>query len=191
VEPEPVRTSEEIAAAARRSPRLLFAAGLLAVALGVATIVHYGLSANGVAWAAVQVLLVFIAWFDVQERRILNVVVGPAVVAVIALRLAFERDALLECVLAGVVAFAVFTAFAAIVRGGLGMGDVKLAGLIGVLLGQDALYALMLGVVLGGLAAVAILATRTGTRKSAYAYGPYLALGAAIWIVIGHPPALV
>jgi leader peptidase (prepilin peptidase)/N-methyltransferase len=71
------------------------------------------------------------------------------------------------------------------------MGDVKLAGLIGVLLGRDAGYAIFLGVVAGGVAAAVLLLTHRGTRKTSYAYGPYLAFGTAAAIVLLKPPALL
>ena len=181
---------QQIAEAARRSPALAAGAVLVAVALVVGTLVHFGADANGVAWAVVQVGFVFIAWFDLLTRRIPNLVVLPAAVAAIVLRVAFDRGALLECLLAGAIAFAVFLVFALLVRGGLGMGDVKLAGLIGLLLGSDALYALMLGVIVGGLAAAALLAARRG-RKSTYAYGPYLALGASLLVLLAAVPRLL
>jgi leader peptidase (prepilin peptidase)/N-methyltransferase len=181
----------EIAAAARRSPVTLAAAVVVAAALVAGTLVHDGVNANGIAWSVVQVVLVFVAWFDVLERRILNVVVLPAAVLVVALRIAFEREELVETILAGLIAFVVFLVLAVLVKSGLGMGDVKLAGLIGLLLGTGATYALILGVMVGGVAAVLLLATRRATRTSTYAYGPYLALGAAVWIVAAHPPPLV
>ena len=64
-------------------------------------------------------------------------------------------------------------------RGHLGMGDVKLAGLIGLMLGYPAVInALVVGILLGAGAALILLATRRANRKSTMAYAPYLALGA-------------
>lgn len=191
VEPKAAQGGGGITAAVERSPGASGAAVGLAVVLAVATLIDFGLTANGLLWAAVQVVLVFIAWFDVLERRILNVVVVPVAVASLALRLIFEHGVLLECIGAGAIAFAVFYVLALIARGGLGMGDVKLAALIGLLLGWQAAYALMLAAVAGGIAAALILASGRGSRKSSYAYGPYLALGAVVLILVGSPPPLV
>ena len=65
-------------------------------------------------------------------------------------------------------------------RGGMGFGDVKLAGLIGLMLGAPIVFAsLLLGVVAGGLVAVLPLALRIRSRKDAIPFGPFLA-GAAL-----------
>jgi leader peptidase (prepilin peptidase) / N-methyltransferase len=180
-----------IRASARRSPTRLASAGVVAVLLVIATLVRYGITANGLAWAGVQVVLAFVAWFDVMERRILNVVIGPVAVVACVLRLLFERDVLLESLIAGVIAFTAFLILAVVLRGGLGMGDVKLAGLIGLLLGKQAALALIIGTVAGGLAAAAMLVAARAARSTTYAYGPYLAFGAAVTILLRQPPPLV
>lgn len=177
---------ERVQAAGKRSPVLSGTAVLVAAALAVATVARIGVDAEGIAWAAAQVVLVFIAWFDALERRIPNVVVLSAAAASLALRIAFARHTLRESVLAAMVAFAVFFVLALITRGGLGMGDVKLAGLIGLLLGRDAVTALLLGGLIGGVAAVVLLA-RGASRTTSFAYGPYLAAGAAVVIVLQTP----
>jgi leader peptidase (prepilin peptidase)/N-methyltransferase len=161
---------------------------VVAVAL---TIHHYGATADGLVWSMAQVLLGFVAAWDVVTRRILNVVVLPAAVVVVLLRAVFAPSGLTESLVAGVVAFAVFLVLSIVVQGGLGMGDVKLAGLIGLLLGNAAFGALLTGCVAGGIAAAVLVATGRKGRKSTFAYGPYLALGGAVWIIVGHPPPLV
>jgi leader peptidase (prepilin peptidase)/N-methyltransferase len=177
---------EQVEAAGRRSPGLLLAAVVVAGALAVATVVRLGAGAEGFAWAIAQVVLVFIAWFDALERRIPNLVVLCTAAAALALRIAFARHTLRESVLAAVLAFVVFFVLALIARGGLGMGDVKLAGLIGLLLGRDAVTALLLGGLIGGVAAIVLLA-RGASRSTSFAYGPYLAAGAAVVIVLQTP----
>jgi leader peptidase (prepilin peptidase)/N-methyltransferase len=169
--------------------RALAAVALGTVAAIALTLNHYGFTANGLGWSAVQVLLGFIAGWDILTRRILNVVVLPASVIVIALRAAFEPSAVPEILVAGAVAFVVFVVLA-VVGSGLGMGDIKLAGLLGLLLGRAALGALLAGVIAGGVAAALLLASGRAGRKSLFAYGPYLALGGAVWILVGSPPSL-
>jgi leader peptidase (prepilin peptidase) / N-methyltransferase len=161
-----------------------------AVALGVLTVLLLGADANAVCWGAVQVVLVALAAEDVRSRRIPNAITGPASAAAIVLRVAFERSELVEILIAGAASFAVFLALALVVRGGLGMGDVKLAGLLGLLLGTAVVPALFLGTLAGGVASLAILA-RTRTRRTTMAYGPYLCLGGAVTILALNLPRLV
>jgi leader peptidase (prepilin peptidase) / N-methyltransferase len=162
----------------------------LALALAGLTVATKGADANDVAWGGVQALLVVIAAEDIRTRRIRNVVVGSAGVLAVLARLAFAADELVPCLVAGLVAFLVFLVLALIVRGGIGMGDVKLAGLIGLLLGGTAAAALFIGTVAGGAAAVVLL-VRSRSRRATYAYGPYLCFGAACAILALDVPRLV
>ena len=158
--------------------------------LAAATFVLRGHDANAVLWAGVQLVLVAIAAIDLATRRIPNVLTLAAAVGAIALRLAFERDELVEIVVAGAVCFVVLLLLAVVARGGFGMGDVKLAGVLGLLLGKDVAGALLLGTICGAVAAL-IAARRARSLKATLAYGPYLCLGAAVVILVTSPPALV
>lgn len=164
-----------------------FAGALLAGA----ALVHSGVTAHGLLWAAAQILLVFLACFDLVTRRVPNRVTVPAAIAVVVLRAAFVPSSLPAALGAGAGAFAFFLLVAALSRGGMGIGDVKLAGLIGLLLGKAALAALIVGILAGGLASLAVLLAHRGVRGRAIAYAPYLCLGAAIAILAFGPPALV
>jgi leader peptidase (prepilin peptidase)/N-methyltransferase len=170
--------------------RALSAVLIATLAAVVLTLNRYGLTVDGVAWSGAQLLLGFIAAWDLLTRRILNVVVLPASLVVIIARVVFAPGALVESLVAGAVAFIVFLVVALASRDGIGMGDVKLAGLLGLLLGRSALGALLAGCVVGGIAAALLLVTRRAERRSTFAYGPYLALGGALLIVLGDPPSL-
>ncbi|MGI8551742.1 MAG: prepilin peptidase, partial [Dehalococcoidia bacterium] len=64
---------------------------------------------------------------------------------------------------------------------GFGLGDVKLAALIGLILGLPGVgTGLLLGVLLGGVGAAFLLLTHRAGLRTAIAYGPYLASGAII-----------
>src|SRR6476469_8889925 len=146
------------------------------VVLAVATVVRMGFSANSVAWGLMQVVLVGVAAYDLHNRRVKNAVTVPVSALALLLRIAFNRGDFLEVLVPGLVAFLAFLALALILRGGLGMGDVKLAGMLGFLLGEKVLPALFVGTVAGGIAA-AFLLTRSTGRRATMAYGPSLALG--------------
>jgi leader peptidase (prepilin peptidase)/N-methyltransferase len=163
----------------------------VALALAAATFVRLGMGPNAVAWGVVQIVLVVLAAHDIATRRLPNVVTVPVSLVAVALRVSFERPELVKVVLAGVIAFLVFFVFSVVLRGGFGMGDVKLAAMLGFLLGGTVVGGLAIGIVAGGLASIALLATSHATLRSSIAYGPYLAFGGAIAILALHPPALV
>jgi prepilin signal peptidase PulO-like enzyme (type II secretory pathway) len=167
-------------------------AGVLAagVAFAAATLAHQGLTANGCAWAVVQLTLAAIAAYDIATRRIRNLVTVPGSLLAILLRAVFVREALLEVVLAGVIVFAAFLVLALVLRGGFGIGDAKLAGMLGFLLGAAVVPALLIGTVTGGVVGALVLA-RSRVRGATIAYGPYLAFGAAIAILVFSPPDLL
>jgi leader peptidase (prepilin peptidase)/N-methyltransferase len=166
-------------------------AGPLAALLAVVTFFHLGSDADAAAWALVQVVLVALAAIDVATRMLPNRITLPVSLLAVALRAVDERSALLEVVVAGVAAFAVFYGVALLVRGGFGMGDVKLAAMLGFLLGKAVIAALVLGVLAGGVWSAALLLTRRAGMRSSIAYGPFLALGGAAAILFSNPPPLV
>jgi leader peptidase (prepilin peptidase) / N-methyltransferase len=149
-----------------------------------------GASADTFCWAAVQGLLVVIAAVDFRSRRIPNAIVGPVGLAAVVLRVVFARPELPSTLLAGTVIFALFLGLAIVARGGFGMGDVKLAGLLGLLLGTTAVPALLIGTLAGAVASVAVL-IGSRSRRAAFAYGPYLCFGAAVVIFALPLPRLV
>jgi leader peptidase (prepilin peptidase) / N-methyltransferase len=165
-------------------------ATLIAAALAAATVAARGADANGLCWGAAQVLLVALASEDLRSRRLPNAIIAPAAATAIVLRLLFARSELGEVVIAGAATFGLFLVLAIAVRGGLGMGDVKLAGLLGLLLGTAVVPALVVGTLAGGIASAAIFA-RSRSRGQTIAYGPYLCLGGSVAILALNVPMLV
>ncbi len=93
---------------------------------------------------------------------------------------------LLNSIITGLGAFLVFLAIAIAYPKGMGGGDVKLAGVIGLLAGfPGALIALWLGVVSGGLVAIGLLVLRKLGRKDSMPFGPFLALGTVVALLAG------
>ena len=140
------------------------------------------------AWFLVTVLVI-----DLETRRVLNVMLGPAAVFAVAAGLWLGAPSLQSILFGGLVAFLLFWGLYLLGRllfgrGALGFGDVKLAAVIGLMTGYPAvLPALLAGVLFGAVGAVVLLATRRAGLKSTYAYAPYLAIGAmlTLWAGIG------
>lgn len=131
-----------------------------------------------VVWAYTAFLLLVLV-IDLEHRRVLNVMLAPG--AVVVLLISFLPGGLdpLNALLGGAVGFGFFLGLAVLGRGALGAGDVKLAGLIGLMTGYPGvLVALFLGIFLGGIAALLLILGRRASRKSSMAYAPYLSLAA-------------
>ena len=77
--------------------------------------------------------------------------------------------------------------------GGMGLGDVKLAGVLGLFLGQLGVAQLVVGLfggfVLGGVFGVVLLLTRRAGRRSAIPFGPWMLAGAWLGVLVGQPIA--
>jgi leader peptidase (prepilin peptidase)/N-methyltransferase len=99
----------------------------------------------------------------------------------------FDSDALVEHLIAAAAAFAFFFAAAVVYPAGMGMGDVKLAGVMGLFLGRavaPAIFAaLIAGTLIGGLV-IARHGMAEG-RKKGIPFGPWLAFGSLVGLFAG------
>jgi leader peptidase (prepilin peptidase) / N-methyltransferase len=104
-----------------------------------------------------------------------------------ALVLLTEPDALVEHLLAALAAGGFFLAAVLAYPRGMGMGDVKLAFVLGLFLGRDVGAALLIALVAGTLVGAAVIARKGAAegRKTAVPFGPFLALGAVIALFAG------
>jgi prepilin signal peptidase PulO-like enzyme (type II secretory pathway) len=136
--------------------------------------------------------LILVALIDLRYRLVLNIMVLPAAALTILIRYAVPRTDMLAVLIGGAFGFAIF-ALAAFVRpGGLGGGDVKLATLIGLAFGfPDALWALMIGILAGGIIAILMLLNHRGHSKSEIPYAPFLCLGAMAALFYNPVPLIL
>src|SRR5665648_789701 len=91
-----------------------------------------------------------------------------------------------EYLLAGVGAAGFLLIIALLWPGGMGAGDIKLALMMGFVLGRGVLVAMFLSFLVGGLVGVVLLGLKLKGRKDRIPFGPYLAMGAAIGILVGQ-----
>ena len=133
--------------------------------------------------------LVPMALIDFDHQIIPNKLTGPAAVVAIGLGLALDPSGQPERLIAGVAA-AAFLLLAAFMRpGGMGMGDVKLAAVLGLFLGGEVAVALLVALLSGTLVGGVIMA-RVGVeagRKTKVPFGPFLALGGVVAVLVGTP----
>jgi leader peptidase (prepilin peptidase) / N-methyltransferase len=148
--------------------------------------------ASGIALGIVLVtVLIPIALIDYDYRIIPNRITGPAAVVAILIGVLFDQDFVVEQLIAGAAAGGFFLLAAIAYPRGMGMGDVKLAGVMGLYLGRAVGLAVLIGLVAGVVVGGVIMA-RVGARegrKMAIPFGPFLALGGIIAIFAGDAVA--
>ncbi len=169
----------------------------------------WGLGPNFFIMGAATSLMVGVALIDLDTGLILNRIVFPSALVILVLApfwadLGESRSFLgsetmlasaLNSLVAGFGAFLLFYAIAFLFqgmrdvtgdKGGMGGGDVKLAGVIGLLVGfPGVVVALWVAVVAGGLVAASLLALGKKGRKDAIPFGPFLSLGAITVLLAG------
>lgn len=158
---------------------------LLTAVLIAGCVLAFGLSAEAAVAAFFCAVLVAVSAIDLEHRIIPNRIVLPATVVVLLANTAREPG--LKWLLAGLAASGFLFAAALIYPAGMGMGDVKLALLMGVALGKTVSVALMAGM-LAALVPGIVLLARHGTkaRKMGIPFGPFLALGSVVALFWGN-----
>src|SRR5215207_3758264 len=132
--------------------------------------------------------LVPITLIDLDHRIIPNRITGPAAIAALVAIVALDTGFLLESVIAGIAGGGFFLIAAVLYPRGMGMGDVKLAGVLGLYLGRAVAPAILMALVGGVVVGAAIIARKgvTEGRKTAVPFGPFLALGGLIAFFVGE-----
>jgi len=167
-----------------RYPLIEAATGALCVAAVLAT--------SSTVDAALAVVLIFVlvpaAAIDLEYRVIPNPITGFGAIAAVLVGTILDPAGEPTRLIAGVVAGGLLLIAALAYPKGMGMGDVKLAGVMGLCLGTAVAPAMFVAL-LAGVLVGAVLLARGASRKTAIPFGPFLALGGLVAIFAG--PALV
>jgi leader peptidase (prepilin peptidase) / N-methyltransferase len=138
---------------------------------------------------AFVLLLVPVTVIDIDLRIIPNkLTIAGTVVALAILALTSPGD-IPEHLIAAAAAGGFLLVAAVAYPAGMGMGDVKLAFVMGLFLGREVGVAMLAGLLAGSIVGIAIMA-RKGTaegRKTAIPFGPFLALGGFVGLLAGDP----
>jgi leader peptidase (prepilin peptidase)/N-methyltransferase len=160
-----------------------------ALAVAVVLVRH---SAHDLALGLLLVMvLVPVALIDFDHRIIPNKITLCAGLAALVIGLATRPSGVSEQLIAGAAAGGFLLIFALIYPRGMGMGDVKLAAVMGLLLGRSVGVAIFAAVIAGAIAGAVIMA-RVGMaagRKTAVPFGTFLAFGGVVAVLAG--PALI
>ena len=162
-------------------------AGAAAVALPLVAFAFLRFGAGGrFAVAAFFIAsLCLLSAIDLAEHRLPNRIVLPSAAVVLLAQTALFPDRAFEWALAALGASFLLLVFWCVYPEGLGLGDVKLALLLGAALGSTVLTALFLGVIAASVYALFLLA-RDGAdaRKQTIPLGPFLAFGAIAVLLV-------
>lgn len=169
----------------RRYPLVEALTGLLYLAVVLA---KYDEPLDVALGIALVTLLVPMTFIDLDTRTIPNRLLLPFAVLAPVLALILDVDFLPEQLIAGAAAFGFFLLAAVISPKGMGMGDVKLVGVLGLYLGRaigPAIFAALIIGVLVGMVVIQRLGREAG-RKTKVPFGPSLALGALFGFFVGE-----
>lgn len=136
-------------------------------------------------------VLVPVALIDLDRRIIPNKITLPAAIAAVVAGLLTRPSYVPEQLIAGAAAGGFLLFFALAYPRGMGMGDVKLAAVLGLYLGRSVAVAVFAAVLAGAIVGVIVMA-RSGVtqgRKTAVPFGPFLAFGGLLALLAG--PAIV
>lgn len=166
----------------------------LAVAAGLFELLFYGATCSwAISWEVAASATLVCLWSDIKDRVIPNRVVIAVAVAAVALFLArglvdgapwnaIALSAVAGCVLGG----GVFFVSRFITRGGVGYGDVKLFAALGLLLGFQALFNVLLySLIAAFVYAIFLLVTRKGKINDRLPLGPFAFIGVLVSIGFG------
>lgn len=184
---------------------------LVEASTGIAFVILVWLSLNATVSAPVGAMVVTIIAYlylaatsvaltliDIDTRRLPNTIVLPGYIVLgvlftAACVLGAPWDHLLRAGIGGAALFTFYFVLRSLRRGGMGGGDVKLAGVLGVALGWLGWGTLVVGAfaafVLGGVFGIALMVTGKAGRKSAIPFGPWMIAGAWVGILCGEQVA--
>ena len=146
----------------------------------------FGLTGSAAVAAFFCLALVAVSATDIEHRIIPNRIVLPAAGIVLAANTTLHPS--LEWALGALGASGFLFAAALAYPAGMGMGDVKLALLMGAALGRTVSAAMLIGMVAALIPGLVLLARYGGAaRKIRIPFGPFLALGSVVALFAGHP----
>lgn len=169
-----------------RIPRRVLVVELLTTAVMAYLGDEFGLSPESLALSVYGLVFILISFVDLEHGIIPNRVVYPAAGAAVGLSIFLPEVGPARALIGGALGFGALLAVYLAARGGMGGGDVKLAGLIGLAAGFPLVVpALLLAALAGGAIAVVLLTIRHKSRYETVPFGPFLAAGGVVSLLWG------
>lgn len=170
-----------------RYPVVELASGLFAVAV----FFRYGPTLEGLLLYVLVAALLVITFIDIDHRIIPNVITYPGIiigfVSSFFTGLVTFQESLLGIAAGGGILFAVATGYYLLTKKeGMGGGDVKLLAMLGAFLGwKGVVFTIFVGSAVGTVLGIAVALRTQQGRKTAVPFGPFLSLGALLFIFFG------
>ena len=162
----------------------------LTAAVFVGAALARGVDDDLALWLPFAAMLIAVGGIDLDHRIIPNKILLPAAIWGLAATIAFRPDNIDDSLIAGGIAFSALLLAALAYPAGMGMGDVKLAGVMGIYLGSGVAPAMLAAFLSGSIVGLVIIAREgSDARKKGVPFGPFLALGGVVGLFAG--PELV
>jgi leader peptidase (prepilin peptidase)/N-methyltransferase len=131
-------------------------------------------------------MLIAVADIDLEHRIVPNKILAPMAVWGVAASAVVRPEMLPELLIAGAGAFLFLLVAALAYPAGMGMGDVKLAGVMGLYLGVSVIPGMLIAFLAGSVVGIAIMLRHgADARKRGVPFAPFLALGGLVALVAG------
>jgi leader peptidase (prepilin peptidase)/N-methyltransferase len=157
---------------------------LLTAAAFAAVVAARGVDSDLLLELPFVAMLIAVAGIDLEHKIVPNRIVVPAAAWALIAAVVVATDELPELLIAGAAAFLALLLAALAYPAGMGMGDVKLAGVMGLYLGLSVAPALLVAFAVGAVVGVGIV-MRHGDRKRGLPFAPFLAVGGLIGVLAG------
>jgi len=152
----------------------------------------YGLSIQSLVYIILSSALIIIAFIDLQEQIIPDIISLPGIVVGLILSfivpyISFINSALGALVGGGIILIIAWVGSIIFKKEAMGGGDVKLTAMIGAFLGwRYTIISLFLGFFLGALTGIVLIMTKIKKREDDIPFGPFIALGSIITLLWGE-----
>lgn len=172
---------------ARVSPRYPLTELGLGVLFALTVLVHRD---DSVAEVAIDLIflamLAAITLTDLEQRIIPNKILLAGAILCLAIAVPTDPSGLPERLAAAAIAGGLFFLVVLAYPKGMGLGDVKLTATMGLFLGWAVAPAILVGLFAGSIVGVTLIARHgAGARKMAIPFGPFLALGGVVGMLVG------
>ena len=165
--------------------------GLTATLFAAIVLVRHDDLAAAALGLVLVAFVVPLALVDLDHRLLMNRLIAPGAVLGVILGIVLDAGGEGERLIAGAAGAATFLVIALAYPAGMGLGDVKLVGMLGLFLGSELAVAVLFALLSGVGVGVALMARKgmAAGRKTAIPFGPFLAAGAVAAVLVG--PELV